>query len=183
MPTPGGRSPGRGADVLAYVTRHRPANAKRYTWASGNVAAGFASASFTLPAIARVLSERVLAVTVVQLSANTTAVRTDGEALWLTVRPAWEMIPAGVRSVTFTASGATYSGTPGPPSKPVTLTGGRARRLVDFINGLELTQPGTSSCPESFDTSVHLRFADSTGAIVARAVEEPSGCAFVPEDR
>jgi hypothetical protein len=130
-----------------------------------------------------VLSERVLAVTVVQLSANTTAVRTDGEALWLTVRPAWEMIPAGVRSVTFTASGATYSGTPGPPSKPVTLTGGRARRLVDFINGLELTQPGTSSCPESFDTSVHLRFADSTGAIVARAVEEPSGCAFVPEDR
>ncbi len=171
--------PGTASDVLAYVAAHVPPDAKLSTSRGGNVAPGYESESFSLPAITGVLSERVLAITVEQLARGTTAVRTDGEAVWISARPAWEQIPAGVRTVTYTARTTTRSGKPGRGSGPIILTGAQARELGNFINRLELVQPGERSCPAALDTSVALRFADARGATVARAVEWPTGCAYV----
>lgn len=167
--------------VLAYVAGHLPAGAKPYTtgFGGGPGTVMTAAETFSLPAGAGDLTERVLGVTVATLPDGTTAVRTDGEAVWLTPRPPWERIPAGVRSVTFTASGQSSNGSVGPTSAPRTLTGERARRLVSFINRAEVVQPGARVCPVAFFDSVDLEFTRADGTSVARAVEDPTGCPSV----
>jgi Protein of unknown function (DUF4232) len=168
--------------VLAYVAAHLPAGAKRYTTGSSSGPPGTlttASQTFSLPPVAGVLTERVLGVTVVPLADGATAVRTDGEAVWLTPRPQWERIPAGVRSVVFTASGTGNDGRLGPLSTPRTLTGVAAGRLVAFINRAQIVQPGAFSCPVALAESVNLQFMSADGATVARAVENSTGCASV----
>jgi hypothetical protein len=172
--------PGSAADVLAYVAAYLPPGAKFSGSSAGNAGPGFKSENFALAAVPGVLSERVLAVTVVQLTSTTTAVRTDGEAVWITPRPVWEQIPPSSRSVIFTARGVTTGGREGPTSAPRMLTGVRARRLIAFIDALGLVQPGARPCPAGIPVSVQLRFfAAGGGKPVARAVEEPTGCAFV----
>ncbi|MGO9971984.1 MAG: hypothetical protein ACLP01_04075 [Solirubrobacteraceae bacterium] len=81
--------------------------------------------------------------TAARLPDGVTGVRTDGEAIWITPRPAWEHIPAGVRRITFTASGEGENGRKGPRSAPRTLTGRRAARLVSFLNAAETVQTGS----------------------------------------
>lgn len=126
-----------------------------------------------------VLAERVIGVSVAILPDGINAVRTDGEAVWLTPRPSWERIPAGVSHVVFTASGQTDSNRLGPVSAPRTLTGSRAHRLVAFINRAEIVQPGLHSCPVALAETVTLRFLAADDRVVARAVEDPTGCASV----
>jgi Protein of unknown function (DUF4232) len=126
-----------------------------------------------------VLTERVLGVTTVTLVNGVVGIRTDGEAVWLSPRPAWERIPTGVRRVVFTARGADAHGRVGPVSAPRTLRGAPVRRLVSFINAAEIVQPGVRSCPAAFDESVSLRFIAAGGRMLARATENPTGCASV----
>ncbi len=170
---------GSAANVMAYVLAHLPAGAQAAGTESGNAAPGFQGATFTLPPVPGVLSERMIGVAVVQLTGTTAAVRTDGEAIWLSPRPNWERIPLGVSSVRFTASGESSDGRPGPASSPVTVRGQAARRLVVFINSLGIVQPGVRSCPAALFEKVDVRFYDGAGTEVAHAVEDPSGCAFV----
>jgi Domain of unknown function (DUF4232) len=168
--------------VLAFVAAHRPAGATMLVWSGGSGTGGThqsVSEAWALPPVRGVLSERALGVTAVALSHGVTGVRTDGEAVWLTPRPAWERIPPGVRRVVFTARGAGVDGRPGPVSVPRTLTGARARRLVAFINAEEVVQPGVRACPAAFDESVSLTFIAAGGETLARATESPTGCASV----
>jgi hypothetical protein len=170
---------GNAGAVLGYIAAHVPAPATLSGSAGGTAAPGFASDTFALAPIPGVLSERVLAVTVVQVSSATTAVRTDGEAVWILPRPRWERLPGGVRSVSFTASGETAGGRHGPVSVARTLTGASARRVVALINALGIVQPGVHSCPPGLPSSLTLDFAGSGGRAIARAVEEPTGCPTV----
>jgi hypothetical protein len=168
--------------VLAYVARHLPPGAKRSTTGSSSGPPGTidtVSETFALPPVAGVLTERVLGVSVAILRGGVSAVRTDGEAVWLTPRPSWERIPAGVSRVVFTASGQTDGNRLGPVSAPRVLTGSRAGRLVAFINRAEVVQPGASSCPAAFAEAVTLQFLTADGRSVARAIEDPTGCASV----
>jgi Protein of unknown function (DUF4232) len=126
-----------------------------------------------------VLAERVLGVTTATLAHGVTGIRRDGEAVWLTPRPAWEQIPDGVARVVFTARGADTDGRLGPTSTPRTLRGARAQRLVSLLNAAEVVQPGLRSCPLGFDESVFLRFTAATGQTLARATERPTGCSSV----
>jgi hypothetical protein len=172
----------RSSSVLAYVAAHLPVGARRSGYGSGSGPPGTvttAFATFSLPSVAGVLTERTIGVTVATLADGVTAVRTDGEAVWLTPRPSWERIPAAVRSVTLTASGQANDGRVGPVSAPRTLTGDRARRLVSFINRAAVVQPGVRACPAAFDDSVKLQFMRADGTAVAHAVEDPTGCASV----
>ena len=132
-------------DVLAYVEKHLPAGAKLE--GSENGSSGVAGEAFSFGSIPGVLSDRVISITVVPLAGKGTGVRTDGEAIWLTPRPAWEQIPSTVRSITFTAQGSTPAGRSGRVSTPRTLTGSPVQRLVAFINGLDIVQPGVRACP------------------------------------
>jgi len=168
--------------VLAYVADHLPPGAKRFTTGESSGPPGTidtVSETFALPPVATVLTERVLGVSVAMLPDGVSAVRTDGEAVWLTPRPSWERIPSGASRVAFTASGQIGGNRLGPVSAPRTLTGSRARRLVAFINRAEVVQPGAFSCPAAFPETVTLQFLTTAGRAVARAVEDPTGCASV----
>lgn len=167
--------------VLAYVGAHLPAGAKNFGQSSSSGPSGLQSASetFALPPIRGVLTERLLGVTTTTLPHGVTGIRTDGEAVWLTPRPAWERIPPGVRRVVFTARGADASGRLGPAAAPRTVRGRRARRLVSFVNADEVFQPGVRACPAEFAESVSLSFIAANGRTLARATEDPSGCATV----
>ena len=132
-----------------------------------------------LPPVPGVLRERVASVMVVRLAGGRTGVRTDGEAVWLTPRPAWEQIPSTVRSITFTAQGSTASGRSGRVSAPRTLAGDVVQRVVGFINALDLVQPGAVACPMGRNELLRLTFRAADGSVLARAVEHPTGCASV----
>ncbi len=168
--------------VLAYVAAHLPAGAKGAGQSSSSGPPGTVptqSETFELPPVRGVLAERVLGVTTAALAHGVTGIRTDGEAVWLTPRPAWERIPDGVARVVFTARGADVRGRLGPTSAPHTLRDVRARRLVSLLNAAEIVQPGVTACPLGFDESVFLRFTAATGRTLARATEHPTGCASV----
>jgi len=81
--------------------------------------------------------------------------------------------------VVVTARGADAHGRLGPLSTPLTLSGAGARRLVRFLNHAEVVQPGFRSCPLGLDESVFLRFETVRGQTLARATENPTGCASV----
>jgi hypothetical protein len=172
-----------GPAVLAYVAAHLPPGAKQYTrGGTGGGTSGpvqWTTETFALPPVAGVLKERVMGVTVAALPHGMTGVRTDGEAIWVTPRPAWEQIPSGVRRVVFTARGADLRGRLGPASAPRLVTGAPVRRLVAFINAQEVVQPGPTLCPADLGASVSLRFIASNGRTLARATENPTGCASV----
>jgi hypothetical protein len=167
------------ASVLAYVSAHLPVGAQAAGTEMGSTPRGFQAETFTLPPVPGVLSERMIAVAVVQLTGTTTAVRTDGEAIWLSPRPTWERIPGNVTSARFTASGEPTNGRSGPTSAPVMVTGHAAHQLVAFINSLGVVQPGVTGCPLELFDQVDLRFYNSAGSEVAHAVENPTGCPFV----
>ena len=167
----------KGAEVLTYVARHLPPGARLE--GSENGSTGMAGETFSFGSIPGVLSDRVVSITVVPLAGGGTGIRTDGEAIWLTPRPAWERIPSTVQSVTFSARGTTASGHLGRTSTSRTVTGDAARWIVSLINGLEVVQPGARSCPIGREESVRLTFRAGDGSVLASAVEHPSGCASV----
>jgi hypothetical protein len=171
--------PGSSTSVLDYVKAHLPPGATPLSSGRGNVAPGYGLETFALPSIPGRLGARVFGLTVVQLDPTTTGVRTDGETVWIVNRPAWERIPAGVRSVTVTARGQTLAGRLGPASRPAVLRGRAAARVAALVNRLPRVQPGASSCPAAFLGSVRMRFRDGSGRLQATAVEHPSGCATV----
>jgi hypothetical protein len=171
-------TPGQAGTVLKYIASHLPKNAK-LELSGGSSPGSYQMEGFSLGSVPGVLGERVIAFGVVQLNHTTTAVRTDGEAVWITPRPQWERIPSVARTVTFTAIAGGPAGELGARSVPREISGGRARKLISLINRLELMQPGVYSCPAEFAESVSLRFLNAAGRVVARAVEGPTGCATV----
>jgi hypothetical protein len=171
--------PGKAGDVLGYVAAHLPHGAKRSITVGGNLAAGYAAEDWSLPALPGVLSQREIGVIVVQLNPAMVGVRTDGEAIWIVPRPAWEVIPARVRAVLITATGVPHDGWPALHPGSYRLAGARAQRLVSFINRLGLAQPGIRNCPAEFPLLVKLRFLSATSRTLATAVEQPTGCSSV----
>ena len=162
---------------MTYVEKHLPPGARLE--GSESDSTGMAGEAFSFGSIPGVLSDRVISITVVPLAGKGTGVRTDGEAIWLTSRPAWEQIPSTVRSITFTAQGSTPAGRSGRVSTPRTLAGRPVQRLVALINGLEVVQPGVRACPAGRVRLVRLTFRAGDGTVLAAAVEHPTGCASV----
>ncbi len=167
----------RPADVLTYFEKHLPAGARLETSASGST--GLEVETFSFGSIRGVLTQRVISITLVPLADGSTGVRTDGEAVWLTPRPAWEQIPDTTRSITFTAQGSTASGRSGRVSAPRTVTGVVVQRVVAFINGLDLVQPGAVACPGGRYELLRVTFRAADGSVLAGVVENPTGCASI----
>jgi hypothetical protein len=164
--------------LVTYFEKHLPAGARLE--GSEKSSTGLEGETFSFGPIPGVLSERVISITAAPLAGGGTGVRTDGEAVWLTARPAWERIPSTVQSVTFTARGTTAFGRHrGRTSTPRTVTGEAARRIVALINGFEVVQPGARSCPIGRDEVVRMTFRSANGGVLASAVEHPTGCASV----
>ena len=163
---------------------HLPAGAKGPSTAGysggppGTVLTAFEA--WNLPPIPGVLTQRTISVEVAALNGKLIGVRTDGEAIWQTPRPAWEVVPSTATTAVLTAHGSNlHTGRPTPTSAPVTLTPAQTRTLARFINSDEIVQPGVSSCPFAIDELVTVVFKDASGNVVARADESPTGCASI----
>lgn len=153
------------AQVLSYVTAHLPRDAKPYVSEWGGPSPVYHMKSFALAPIPGVLSERVLAVSVVQLNRNTTAVRTDGETVWIVPRAASEKVPTGVHEIDIRSA---YPGHAPIVAVRVT-TPPQVNRIVNWINALPVAQPGTLSCPVLGGPNVTFAFRAAAGRIVSRA--------------
>jgi len=157
---------GNAKQVLAYVTARVPRGAKSYGAGSGGPRPVYHVQTFALAPIPGLLSERVLSVTVVQLNRTTTAIRTDGEAVWITPRPASERVPAGVREIDI-ASTAFMSRSPILALRVTEVP--EVRQLVKWINAMPTAQPGSISCPSLAGPTVTFMFRAAAGNAVARA--------------
>lgn len=149
---------GRATEVLAYATKRMPRGAKLLVSGWGGPRPSWYMKSFSLRPIPGVLAQRVLAVTVAQLDSTTTAIRTDGEAVWITPRPASERVPSGVREIDITS-----------PHVAVKVVGSPATQIVSWINSMGIGQPGSINCPVLGGPTVTFVFRDGGGREVARA--------------
>jgi hypothetical protein len=119
------------------------------------------------------MSDEALGVAVTAATGGGTAMRADGQAVWLIPRPTQEVVPAGTRAVSVSID--RLGGGQFPVS---TVTAPRKiRQLLRFVDSRQLAQPGVTACREiGPDTTVlDLRFlAPSRGTPLARVVE--NGC-------
>jgi hypothetical protein len=169
------RSP---AAVMRFVAAHLPPGTLRDMGGSAGGSGGFLERDWPLPGVPGVPTREV-AVSTSPLPGGRTAVRLDAAAVWLTPRPAWERIPRGVTSVTFSGGADSPIGTPGRRSRPVTVTGARARQLAALVNQLERAQPAVVACPSGDGAQLELTFRGPGHATLARAVYANQGCATV----
>ncbi|HEY3771912.1 MAG TPA: DUF4232 domain-containing protein [Solirubrobacteraceae bacterium] len=169
--------------VIAFVRTHLPHGLRIVGHGVGSES-GQVSDAFWSYAPPAGLSQLTAAVQTDALAGGRTAVRLDAEATWLVPRPAWDRLPASVRSVTYTAR-ATVAGLGGARpvhgrrSAPRTLGPRDARRLAAAIDQLQRMQPGVVySCPiDAVEPRITLRFRGAGGRPLAVAVDRPSGCA------
>ena len=168
----------RPAAVLAQFAAQLPAGAGRDTRGSSAGPDGQQDRYWALrstPGIA----QRVVGVQVAELpGGRRVAVRFDGEAVWLSPRPAWERLPGSVRSLSFRGSGADVDGHPAPVSTAKTVTRPAAvSAIVHYLDGLQIVQPDDFACPAGVDSSTTVSFYGRGHRLLGRAVDSPTGCA------
>jgi hypothetical protein len=169
--------------VVAFVRAHLPP-ALRIVGSGVGSESGQVTDAFWSYAPPAGLSQLTAAVQTDAPAGGRTVVRLDGEATWLVPRPAWDRIPASVRSVTYTTR-ATVAGlgggrpAHGRRSAPRTLGRRDARRLAAAIDRLARMQPGVAyACPiDAVEPRITLRVRGAGGRPLAVAVDRPSGCA------
>jgi hypothetical protein len=166
------------ASVLQYVEDHPPPGAQPSLarTISGGGKPSLTGVGFAWPALPGRLSGRSLLVEVVRLANGSTGLRADGQAVWITPRPASERIPAGARRLVLSTwrAGRRVQG-------PRTVTAAAPiRRVVRLLNGLPAEQPGAYSCPADFGSQIRLIFYGGAGPTpLAAAHVDPGGCGLV----
>jgi hypothetical protein len=96
----------------------------------------------TFTPVAGVVSYRAPLVAVASASGGGSAVRADGQAVWIRPRSGSEWIGAGVRAIGIYAR---YLNGPSPAPRQVTDRS-RVKWIVALVNALPAAQPGGYSC-------------------------------------
>lgn len=139
------------------------------------------SLSFTLSPIRGAVSKRALLFDVVALHDGGTAIRADAQEVWLLPRPATETIPRGVRVLDVTSA---RPGRPPVLSRTVTAPA-TVGRIVAWVDGLEITQPGATACPSLPTRSPVVTFdfrGRPHGPLLAQAAMTDDGGTSTPCD-
>lgn len=168
------RVPGTPASVLSWIQANPPAGAKRDESSGGEGTPSWVG--FRFPPRSGVLSSRELVIEVASATGGGTALRADAQVVWVVVRSATERIPRAIREITITARRLGKSSSP-----PVTVSAaGMVRRIVAYVNKLQVAQPGAFHCPADFGPDVKLVFRKLPKATpVAIATADGSGCGSV----
>lgn len=169
------RVPGDPQSVIAWVEAHPPAGLHQDGTGSGGRYGVTQDwfVSFAARPITGRIAQAGLVIAAAAASGGGTALRVDAFAVWMTPRPAREVIPAGVRSVLVSVDhwgGSAFK-------QAVVTVPAKVARLVSFVDSRQLAQPGWHSCPAigSFSRVIDLRFLGPRGAgtvPLARAVED-----------
>jgi hypothetical protein len=152
--------------VLNYVQAHSPRGGRlQMTGGSGGPGQpNWEFVTFTFPAKPRVLGDRWLTVTLIQLRDGSTGVRVDGQVQWIIPRPASEVVPAGAQVVQVTRTGSA------PISRTVTAPA-KVQEIVRLLDRLQTVQPGVEACGTWVGSPpmVHLGFRTADGRLLAQA--------------
>ena len=190
-PIPGGwaRFPVMGLDSTTQVDavgywRVRGAPKAMLTWEKAHISRRYSrqdvivgppswSTLYTLPAIPGVLPDREMNVQVYDAGGGITVIKAAAMVSWQPPRPATEVIPASVRTVTIAASGP-WRGNP----RPVTITSAPVvRKLAALVNSLPVAVTGkTIPCPMGAGFTLTFRGAGGKPIAVATG---PAECGAV----
>jgi hypothetical protein len=166
------RVPESSAELLAWIEAHAPTHARPAATGAQDgttVEWGF---DYGFPTIKAVTSSEQLTISVETISATESALREDGQVVWIAPRPASETIPSGTNKI------AVYlDSTFGKHSYLASTITTRAEitRLTNVIDDLPITQPGTAfSCPpiSAQTPAVDLRFLGASQTPLAQVVED-----------
>lgn len=136
--------PGDPQTQIRWIKDHPPAGARiMSTGVGGSPGAQTWSVTFEFPAVPGRTSDELLGVGMADAKGGGTAMRADGTVVWLIPRPANEVVPPGTRKV---AVFIQRLGRRAIPVNTVTASA-KVQRLVEFIDSLDLEQPGARSCP------------------------------------
>jgi hypothetical protein len=163
--------------VLDWITAHAPAGSRVAMRGAGGVNGVVTSryVGFSFGGFRTEWPSETLLVTVTAAQGGGTAVRADGQVVWLFERPASERIPAGVGAVTI-SDHRINGASPGP----WTVTDhARVRRIVALLDHLPAAQPGAVACPADLGPLMTATFSTAGGQRLATAYAEGGGCGFV----
>jgi hypothetical protein len=152
------RVPGTPQQARQYVLAHQP---------SGVVGVGFPPlgadkfrVAFDLPGTPRLTGGMKLVVQGTQLPGGVTGLRVDAQGVWLTPRPASEVIPLGNTLLLLTTADS-RSPEYAPRQRLIAVTDRRRiERVATLLNNLPVVQPyrGVMSCPHGFGVELRLGF-------------------------
>lgn len=160
------------ATIFAWITAHTPHGSQKAGTGSYSGPNGSdQSVTFSFPTAAGIEQED-LQVSVAAAQGGGSAIRADGQAVWLVPRPASEVIPAGTTKVeVYVDHASTQKG-----SLTGTITSpSDVHKLVETIDALPIEQPGTFiGCPfiGAFTPAIDLRFIGAGATTLARTVED-----------
>jgi hypothetical protein len=163
------------AATLAFVEAHAPRGASREgpTSAGGPGVPANQILTYTLRPLAGRVSLRRLSLVLVSLRRGWTGVRADAQAIWVVARPSSEALPSGVQQIGIVV------GYPNQPPK-VSLhvqNAAKVAQIVDWLDGLEVVQPGMFSCPMIMTgtAAVTFSFRAADGTLLAQARTRAEG--------
>lgn len=166
------RVPGDPAEVLDWIKAHSPAGSgASYSGTSGDKEGITAQwMGFSVGG-----SSETLVFGVAAARGGGSALRVDAQVVWVLERSPTERIPAGVHAVKVSEQRLG-----GPSRGPWTITTlARVADAAALIDRLSASQPGLSFCPSDTGPDVTLAFLSRSGANLATAVVDGSGCLAV----
>jgi hypothetical protein len=171
------RVPGDPLAVLDWITAHAPTGSRMAMRGAGGVNGMVTSryVGFSFGGFRTEWPSETLLVTLTAAHGGGTAVRADGQVVWLFERPPAERIPSGVGAVTISEHRIN-----GTSHGPWTVTDqARVRRIVALLDRLPAAQPGAVACPADLGPLVTATFSTAGGRRLATAYADGGGCGFV----
>jgi hypothetical protein len=173
--------PGSPAEVRAYIDAHLSFRSANDDW-SASTSGGVTHLEFAALSqlqLSGAPGAGELVVSVVSLPDGSTGLRADAQVVWLTPRPASEVIPAGARLLWINVISEIEGNQ--PRQRPLRIVSTkRIDAIVALLNALPAAQPGLRSCPIDLGIRVRLRFYARRGAApLAVAQIDPGGCGGV----
>jgi hypothetical protein len=163
------RVPGLPDAVYAWIVAHKP----RGSFFSGCSCVGGTPyyLTYAYPSRRWGVDQRAVQIGVDAARGGGTAVRADGQAVWLLPRPGWLRIRSATR-VTISISA--------PPASGATTLVSRRKleAIAHLIDRLPLSQPNFPSC--SFPDSLEVALVFRSGAkVLARVEDDDQGCGLI----
>jgi hypothetical protein len=169
------RVPGGWQAVLAFVHAHPPQGSHEFTSGSGEAYGRQTSASITFgwPTSPGELRTRQLSVQVITRPGNTTLLRADARAAWISPRSATERVPNGVREIDIQRSRPRSA-----PTLSLRVTNpSEVHALIAAVDRLPILQPGPISCTMIGvnEPQISFGFRDAPGGRVLALASERAG--------
>ncbi len=174
------RVPGAPQTVIDWIESHAPPGSHSYSQGVAGLPSDqprVLDETFTFASGPNGIDDRALPVEATSAKGGGTAVRADGQAVWLLAKPPWERIPPAAMVVSVTVTWGVRD-----RSAPITLTTpATVAALARIVNRAPPVQPATYACPAGgvYDIELAFRASPQSPALASARINIEDGCAFV----